>query len=160
MLGYYQMPEATAEVIDWDGWFHTGDLGYIDDNGYVYITGRKKNVIITKNGKNVYPEEIEYQLTTIPFVQEAFVFEQDSSDAQDTVIAASIRMDEEALGEILGSEYTEDAVKKLIWDEVDRLNDNSPNYRKIRKVIIRKTDFVKNTSNKLVRFAEGNKKEE
>ena len=160
MLGYYQMPEATAEVIDRDGWFHTGDLGYIDDNGYVYITGRKKNVIITKNGKNVYPEEIEYQLTTIPFVQEAFVFEQDSSDAQDTVIAASIRMDEEALGEILGSEYTEDAVKKLIWDEVDRLNDNSPNYRKIRKVIIRKTDFVKNTSNKLVRFAEGNKKEE
>ena len=160
MLGYYQMPEATAEVIDRDGWFHTGDLGYIDDNGYVYITGRKKNVIITKNGKNVYPEEIEYQLTTIPFVQEAFVFEQDSSDAQDTVIAASIRMDEEALGEILGSEYTEDAVKKLIWDEVDRLNDNSPNYRKIRKVIIRKTDFVKNTSNKLVRFAEGNKKDE
>ena len=160
MLGYYQMPEATAEVIDRDGWFHTGDLGYIDDNGYVYITGRKKNVIITKNGKNVYPEEIEYQLTTIPFVQEAFVFEQDSSDAQDTVIAASIRMDEEALGEILGSEYTEDAVKKLIWDEVDRLNDNSPNYRKIRKVIIRKTDFVKNTSNKLVRFAEGTKKEE
>lgn len=160
MLGYYQMPEATAEAIDRDGWFHTGDLGYIDDNGYVYITGRKKNVIITKNGKNVYPEEIEYLLTTISFVQEAFVFEQDSSDAQDTVIAASIRMDEEALGEILGNEYTEDAVKKLIWDEVDRLNGNSPNYRKIRKVIIRKTDFVKNTSNKLVRFAEGNKKEE
>ena len=117
-------------------------------------------MIITKNGKNVYPEEIEYLLTTISFVQEAFVFEQDSSDAQDTVIAASIRMDEEALGEILGSEYTEDAVKKLIWDEVDRLNDNSPNYRKIRKVIIRKTDFVKNTSNKLFRFAEGNTKEE
>lgn len=86
-------------------------------------------MIITKNGKNVYPEEIEYLLTTISFVQEAFVFEQDSSDAQDTVIATSIRMDEEALGEILGSEY-------------------------------RKTDFVKNTSNKLVRFAEGNKKEE
>ena len=122
---YHIWPLCAVQVL----WFHTVDLVYIDDNGYVYITGRKKNVIITKNGKNVYPEEIEYLLTTISFVQEAFVFEQDSSDAQDTVIAASIRMDEEALGEILGSEY-------------------------------RKTDFVKNTSNKLVRFAEGNKKEE
>lgn len=160
MLGYYQMPEATAEVIDENGWFHTGDLGYIDENGYAYITGRKKNVIITKNGKNVYPEEIEYQLSTIPFVQEAFVFSQDSSDEQDTVIAASVRMDSELLDELLGSEYSDEDVKKLIWEEVDRLNDSAPNYRKIRRVLIRKKDFVKNTSNKLVRFDEDNKKEE
>lgn len=160
MLGYYQMPEATAEVIDENGWFHTGDLGYIDENGYAYITGRKKNVIITKNGKNVYPEEIEYQLSTIPFVQEAFVFSQDSSDEQDTVIAASVRMDSELLDELLGSEYSDEDVKKLIWKEVDRLNDSAPNYRKIRRVLIRKKDFVKNTSNKLVRFDEDNKKEE
>ncbi|MDO4486754.1 MAG: AMP-binding protein [Bacillota bacterium] len=159
MLGYYQMPEATAEVIDENGWFHTGDLGYIDENGYAYITGRKKNVIITKNGKNVYPEEVEYQLSTIPFVQEAFVFSQNSSDDQDTVIVASVRMDSELLDELLGSDYSDEDVKKLIWKEVDRLNDSAPNYRKIRRVLIRKKDFVKNTSNKLVRFDEDNKKE-
>lgn len=160
MLGYYQMPEATAEVIDKDGWFHTGDLGYIDDKGYAYITGRKKNVIITKNGKNVYPEELEYQLSTISFIQEAFVFAQSSSDEQDTIIVASVKLDEEILEEILGVGYTHEDVKKLIWKEVDQINEKAPGFRRIKRVIIRKTDFVKNTSNKLIRFAEDNKKEE
>jgi len=160
MLGYYEMPEITAETIDEEGWLHTGDLGYMDDDGYVYITGRKKNVIITKNGKNVYPEELEYLLSTIEFVQESFVFAQEVASEKDTTIVASIKMDPEILEEILGAEYTEDDVKKLIWAEVDKINDNAPFYRKIKKVIIRKTDFVKNTSNKLVRFAEENKMEE
>ena len=75
MIGYYKDPEETAKVIDEEGWFHTGDLGYIDSDGYAYLTGRAKNVIITKNGKNVYPEELEYQLGLIPFVSESFVFE-------------------------------------------------------------------------------------
>lgn len=161
MLGYYQMPEITAETIDAEGWLHTGDLGYMDDNGYVFITGRKKNVIITKNGKNVYPEELEYLLSTILFVQESFVFAQETeSEKDDTTIVASIKMDSEILEEILGTEYTEEDVKKLIWAEVDKINENAPFYRKIKKVIVRKTDFVKNTSNKLVRFAEENKMEE
>jgi long-chain acyl-CoA synthetase len=161
MLGYYQMPEITAETIDAEGWLHTGDLGYMDDNGYVFITGRKKNVIITKNGKNVYSEELEYLLSTILFVQESFVFAQETeSEKDDTTIVASIKMDSEILEEILGAEYTEEDVKKLIWAEVDKINENAPFYRKIKKVIVRKTDFVKNTSNKLVRFAEENKMEE
>jgi long-subunit acyl-CoA synthetase (AMP-forming) len=155
------MPEITAETIDAEGWLHTGDLGYMDDNGYVFITGRKKNVIITKNGKNVYPEELEYLLSTILFVQESFVFAQETeSEKDDTTIVASIKMDSEILEEILGAEYTEEDVKKLIWAEVDKINENAPFYRKIKKVIVRKTDFVKNTSNKLVRFAEENKMEE
>ncbi|MEG0156253.1 MAG: AMP-binding protein, partial [Anaerovoracaceae bacterium] len=72
MMGYYHMPEATAEVIT-DGWFHTGDLGYVDQEGYAVITGRKKNVIITKNGKNVYPEELEYYLSNISLISESMV---------------------------------------------------------------------------------------
>ena len=155
------MPEITAETIDAEGWLHTGDLGYMDDNGYVFITGRKKNVIITKNGKNVYPEELEYLLSTILFVQESFVFAQETeSEKDDTTIVASIKMDSEILEEILGTEYTEEDVKKLVWKEVDKINADAPFYRKIKKVIVRKTDFVKNTSNKLVRFAEENKMEE
>lgn len=159
MMGYYQMPEETAEVIDSEGWFHTGDLGYVDDKGYAFITGRKKNVIITKNGKNVYPEELEYLLSNSPYVQESFVFSQDTEHSEDTTIVASIKADRDAVEEKLGKGYTAEDLKKLIWEEVDKVNEDAPFYRKIKKVIIREKDFVKNTSNKLVRFAEENKKE-
>ena len=160
MLGYYEMPEETAAVIDEEGWFHTGDLGYMDDKGYTFITGRKKNVIITKNGKNVYPEELEYQLSNISFVEESFVFEGDSADEKDTLIVASIKLDQDVIEEILGKEYSEKEAKDLVWKEVDKINADAPFYRKIKKVIIRKSDFIKNSSKKLVRFAEDNKREE
>lgn len=159
MLGYYNMPEATAEVIK-DGWYYTGDLGYMDEEGFAYITGRKKNVIITKNGKNVFPEELEYYLSNIPFVQESFVFGQESSDGKDTIIVASVKMDEEELEEILGKNYDPELAKKMLEEEVDRINAESPMFKKIRKIIIRKTDFVKNTSKKLIRFAPENKEEQ
>ena len=160
MIGYYKDPEETAKVIDEEGWFHTGDLGYIDSDGYAYLTGRAKNVIITKNGKNVYPEELEYQLGLIPFVSESFVFEDTKASGKDTTIVASIRTDEEELREVLGDNYSEEAVMKLLWSEVDRINSDAPAYRMIKKVIHRKTDFVHNTSSKLIRFAEENKIEE
>ena len=159
MLGYMDMPEETAAVIDAEGWFHTGDMGYIDENGYAYITGRKKNVIITKNGKNVYPEEIEYLLSLIPFVEESFVFEGES-EKDDTTIVASIKLDQEAVEELLGAEYTTEQAKELVWKEVDKINADAPFYRKIKRVIIRKSDFIKNSSKKLIRFAEDNKKED
>lgn len=159
MMGYYQMPEATAEVIDSEGWFHTGDLGYVDDSGYAFITGRKKNVIITKNGKNVYPEELEYLLSNCPYVQESFVFSQDTEHSDDTTIVAAIKADTEMVEEKLGKGFAAEDLKKLIWEEVDKINADAPFYRKIKKVIIRDRDFVKNTSNKLVRFAEENKRE-
>ncbi len=160
MMGYMDMPEETAAVIDAEGWFHTGDLGYIDEKGYAFITGRKKNVIITKNGKNVYPEELEYQLSNIPFVEESFVFEGDSSNEKDTTIVASIKLDQETVEEILGKEYTVEQAKDLVWKEVDKINADAPFYRKIKKVIIRKSEFIKNSSKKLVRFNEDNKKED
>ena len=160
MIGYYNDPEETAKVIDEEGWFHTGDLGYVDEQGYTYLTGRAKNVIITKNGKNVYPEEIEYQLGLIDFVQESFVFEDAKASGKDTLIVASIKVDNEEISEILGDDYTDDDVKALIWKEVDKINESAPAYRMIKKVILRKTDFIHNTSSKLIRFAEENKAEE
>lgn len=159
MLGYYNMPEMTAEVIK-DGWYYTGDLGYMDEDGFAYITGRKKNVIITKNGKNVFPEELEYYLSTIPFVQESFVFGQENEDGSDTLIVASIKLDEEELKEILGENYTDEDARKLLDAEVDKINANSPLFKRIRKIIIRKTDFVKNASKKLIRFAPENREEQ
>lgn len=160
MLGYYKDPEETAKVLDEEGWFHTGDLGYIDKEGYIYLTGRAKNVIITKNGKNVYPEELEYLLGLVTFISESFVFEDTKATGSGTLIVASIKTDEEELAEVLGEEYTEEDVMKLIWKEVNRINADAPPYRMIRKVIHRKTDFVHNTSSKLIRFAEENKAEQ
>ena len=159
MLGYYHDPEETAKVIDEEGWFHTGDLGYVDSDGYAYLTGRAKNVIITKNGKNVYPEEIEYQLGLVDFIQESFVFEDTRDSGNDTTIVASVKVDDEEISEILGETYTDDQVRELIWKAVDRINAGAPAYRQIKKVILRKTDFVHNTSSKLIRFDENNKRE-
>ena len=159
MMGYYQMPEETAAVIDEDQWFHTGDLGYIDENGYAYITGRKKNVIITKNGKNVYPEELEYQLSLSPYIEESFVFSSTQPGESDISIVASIRPDMELIREELPTEPTDQDIKTILWEEVDKINKTAPLYRRIRKLILRKKEFIKNTSNKLVRFAEENKVE-
>ncbi|MCC2865763.1 AMP-binding protein [Anaerovorax odorimutans] len=158
MFGYYNMPEATASVIR-DGWFHTGDLGYIDEDGYAYITGRKKNVIITKNGKNVYPEELEYYLSNVPFIEESFVFGQDSDDGEDTTIVASVKLDEEELKEKLGKDYSLEEAQKLLWQEVDKINEMTPFFKKIKKIIIRKEDFAKNTAKKIVRYADSNREE-
>lgn len=156
MLGYYNMPEATAEVLK-DGWFYTGDLGYIDSEGYAYITGRKKNVIITKNGKNVYPEELEYYLSNIPYVLESLVYDKESEDGSDTVIVAAIRIDEEEVSETLGQGYTDEMVEELLWKEVDKINETSPYFKKIKRVVLRKEEFEKNTSKKIKRFVESNK---
>lgn len=158
MLGYYNMPEATAEVIR-DGWFHTGDLGYMDAAGYAYLTGREKNAIITKNGKNVYPEEIERHLGDIPYVEESFVFGQDSDDGEDTVIVASVTLDQEELETRLGSAPDKEAIEKLVWEDVDKINSQAPFYRKIKKLIIRKEEFEKNTAKKIIRYAESNREE-
>ena len=158
MLGYYNNPEATAEVIV-DGWFHTGDQGYVDEEDFIYITGRKKNVIITANGKNVFPEELEYYLAKIPYVEECMVWSAEDENANDITISATIKPDMEEVENVLGKEKAadEDAIQKLLWEEVDKVNENLPLFKKIKKVIVRTEDFEKTTGKKIKRFVESNK---
>jgi long-chain acyl-CoA synthetase len=156
MLGYYKNPEASAEVLR-DGWFYTGDLGYIDEDHFVHITGRIKNVIITKNGKNVYPEEIENYLGKIPYVNESLVWGKDSDETGETLIFASIRADYDEVKDTLGDDYTDEQVAELIWKEIDVLNNQLPFFKRIRKIDVRKEEFEKTTGKKIKRFVDSNK---
>ncbi len=159
MLGYYKNPEATAEVIK-DGWFYTGDLGYIDAEGYIIITGRKKNVIITKNGKNVFPEEIEYQLSLHDEIAESMVFEDSASSKDDTIIAVGIYPDWTLLKEKLGEDAdNDDKVKEYLWTIVNEVNACNPPYKMMKRLLLRHSEFNKNTSKKIRRFEESNKME-
>ena len=159
MLGYYKNPEATAQVIK-DGWFYTGDQGYVDEDDFIYITGRKKNVIIASNGKNVFPEELEYMLSKIPYVSESMVWGAEGEKAGDVVVVAAIIPDLEEVEAALGAEKAKDdeAVKELLWREVDKINAGLPLFKKIRKISVRHEEFEKNTSKKIKRFVEANKK--
>lgn len=156
MLGYYKDEEATKAVLK-DGWFYTGDLGYMDEDRFVYITGRKKNVIITKNGKNVYPEEIEYYLSKIPYVEESLVWGKESDDSGEILIYASIKVDEEEIKEALGEDYNDRRIYDLMWEEIDKINIKMPFFKRIKKIEIRKNDFEKTTGKKIKRFVDSNK---
>ena len=149
-------PEQTAEVIE-DGWLLTGDLGYMDDEGYIVMTGRRKNVIITKNGKNVFPEELEYNLAGVDCVKESMIFSEQTKDGDDVLIVAAIRLDDEEVAEKWGADLGKEDLEKKMWEEVDKLNLDQPFFKRIKKIIIRDEDLVKNTSNKVIRFAEENK---
>ncbi|NLB24499.1 MAG: long-chain fatty acid--CoA ligase [Clostridiales bacterium] len=159
MLGYYNNPEATAQVIR-DGWFNTGDLGYVDKEGYIYLTGRKKNVIITANGKNIYPEELEFMLSEIPLISESMVWGF-NEQGHDTSIVATVRVDEEELSELTGgktlSDITDKEILEMLWKEVDVRNEELPVWKKVKKLIIKRDEFDKTTGKKIKRYVEGNK---
>jgi len=150
MLGYYKNPEATAEAIDEDGFYHTGDLGYIDDNGFCIITGRKKNVIVSKNGKNIFPEEIESLLGHSPYVAESVISGEDSQ-RDDIIITATIFPDMEVVKEKLGPEPAQKDIQNLLEKEVQKVNEQLVSYKNIRQVIYRDTEFEKTTSRKIRR---------
>lgn len=154
MLGYYNNPEATQNAIK-DGWFHTGDLGKIDENGYLYITGRCKSVIVTKNGKNIYPEEVEYYLNDNPLISEALVQGIQESNDDETYVKAQIYPNLEAISEYLkGSVPTKEEIKKIISDVVSNVNSKLPNYKHIKGFIIRDKEFEKTTTQKVKRYGE------
>ena len=160
MLGYYNNPEATEKVMT-DGWFHTGDLGKIDENGYLYITGRCKSVIVTKNGKNIYPEEVEYYLNDNPLISEALVQGIQEDDDDETYVKAQIYPNLEAISEYLkGSVPTKEEIKKIISDVVSNVNSKLPNYKHIKGFIIRDKEFEKTTTQKVKRYGENMKYDE
>ena len=159
MMGYYKDPENTAAVLDEEGWFHTGDIGYLDRDNYVFITGRKKNVIIANNGKNVFPEELESYLQAVPAVSESMVWGGDRDpNSPWNGICATIRLDPEVLERKLGPDYTPEQASALIEAEVDKINSDLPRFKRIAHVIVRNRDFDKTTTNKIRRFVEDNKR--
>ena len=151
-MGYYKDPENTSAALDADGYYHTGDLGYIDEDHFCIITGRKKNVIIAKNGKNVFPEEIEYLLSLSPYVCESVISGVEDEARDDIIIKATIFPEMEEVTAKLGEDPSEDAITELLKEVVSETNEKLPNYKKIKKVELRMTEFEKNTSKKIKRY--------
>ncbi|KAB2921575.1 MAG: AMP-binding protein, partial [Bacteroidetes bacterium] len=154
MAGYYKNPAATAEVFD-NGWFKTGDLGFIDADGFLHISGRKKNVIISKSGKNVFPEEIEDVLNRSPYIMESLVYGEEDAKLGE-IIAAQVVPDAEAfieLSERTGREITKEMIHHIIADEVAKVNDQISGYKQVRRFVVRDQEFQKTTTQKIKRFA-------
>lgn len=157
MLGYYEDEEKTKQTII-NGWFHTGDLGKIDENGYLYITGRCKSVIVTKNGKNIYPEEVEYYLNDNPLISESLVLGIHKDNDDETYINAQIYPNIEAITEYLkGSIPTKEEIWKIISDAVVTVNKKLPNYKHIKSFGIRDKEFEKTTTQKIKRYGDNMK---
>lgn len=157
MLGYYEMEEETNKVIK-DGWFNSGDIGYLDKDGYLYITGRSKNVIVTANGKNIYPEEIELVLGKIPYISECMVY--GKGDKDDLTVSVKVIPNYEYIKENLKKDMSEEEIYNLIWDEIKKVNKTLTSYKAIKYLEIKKDEFEKTTTMKIKRFAELKKDEE
>lgn len=153
MLGYYQNEEQTNEVLK-ENWFHTGDLGYLDKDGFLFITGRKKDLIVLKNGKKVFPEELETLVNRLEEVEESFVYGMPTENNEDN-IKVSVKV-----------VYNEDVVKKkygnidpkelyeIIWNKIKEINKTLPKYKYIKHMTITKEPLIKTTTNKIKRNEE------
>ena len=150
MLGYYEMPEETAKVIK-DGWFYTGDLGYKDKEGHIFITGRQKNVIVLKNGKNIYPEEIEALIVKHPYVSEVMAFGKEKDD--DLLLSVKIVYNEEYVKQNY-PDMTEEDFRKVVWNDIKEINKTLPQYKYIKNLVLTNEPMVKTTTAKIKRFEE------
>ncbi|NLC88114.1 MAG: long-chain fatty acid--CoA ligase [Clostridiaceae bacterium] len=163
MIGYYEDEEATNEVIeiDKDGnrWFHSGDVGYLDENGFLYITGRIKNVIVTQNGKNVYPEEIELMLGDIPEIKECMIYGKKVAGQKELTITARVIPNIDEIKRYYEKEeLTEEEIYNIIWNKIKEVNHKLSSYKAIKSLEIKKDEFVKTTTMKIKRYVEINKK--
>jgi long-chain acyl-CoA synthetase len=156
MIGYYEDDNATKEAIDNEGWFHTGDLGYIDDEGFITITGRAKSMIVLNNGKKAFPEEYEMLLNNIDGVKESFVWGNTAPDG-DIQVCAKLVLDKNILKEKLGAEPNDSEMAKILQTEIKNINQELPQYKIIRYFVISYEDLVKTTSLKIKRPIEYNK---
>ena len=150
MLGYYEMEEETSKVLK-DGWFYTGDLGYIDKDGFLFITGRKKNVVVLKNGKNIYPEELELLVNNLPYVAESMVFGKPKND--DLILSVKIVYNQDYISDKYG-DISEENLRDIIWKDIKKINSSLPNYKHIKNLIITDEPMIKTTTQKVKRFEE------
>jgi long-chain acyl-CoA synthetase len=153
MKGYYKNEKATKEVF-YDGWFLTGDIGYFDEDGYLYITGRKKAVIVTKGGKNIYPEEIENKLTESPYIEEVLVFGAINPETGEEEVQALVypNLDEvRELAHKMGKVPDDDFIYEIISKEIERLSKDLAPYKRIKRFALRYEEFPKTTTRKIKR---------
>ena len=149
MLGYYKNPEETAKVLV-DGWLHTGDYGYFDKDGFLYISGRKKNVIVTKNGKNIFPEEVEYYLNKCDYIKEVVVWGVEDEKTGDIIVAAEIFPDQSVVEKEFGK-ITEEGLRRLLKKSIDEINEQMPLYKRVKRIELRDEEFDKTTTQKIKR---------
>jgi long-chain acyl-CoA synthetase len=154
MLGYFNNEDATKNAIR-DGWFHTGDLAKKDKSGFYYITGRIKNVIITKNGKNIFPEELETYINKSPFVQESFVYGKFNTASGDTQVSVQIFPNLEVIKERFKAvNVSKEQIIEVLGEVVRNVNKNVPLYKHIKGFTIRESEFIKTTTQKIKRYVE------
>ena len=151
MIGYYHNDEENRKAFI-DGWFRTGDFGYITEDGFLYVTGRKKDIIVLQNGKNVYPQEIEFLINQLPYVTESMVYQR-GKDKTDTMLCAKIVYDKDVIRETLG-EKTEKEYQECIWDKVKDINQQLPVFKHIKKISITTEPLIKTTTQKVKRYEE------
>ena len=152
---YTLQEDANKEAIDEQGWLHTGDLAKIDKDGYIFITGRKKFVIVLKNGKNIYPEELEELLSTLPYVEESLVFGYPKDD--DLTISAKIVYNNDYIKENY-KDISKEELENIIWKDIkEKVNIKITNFKHIKKLIITDEPMIKTTTAKIKRFEEINK---
>lgn len=155
MMGYYQDEEKTKETIK-DGWLYTGDVGYFNEKGNLVITGRTKNVIVTSNGKNIYPEELETLINRIPLVEESMVYGAKAAKKnQELIVTARVTINKEYLEEkYKGVKLSNKQIHDIIWEEIKKINRELVSYKAIKKLEVKEDEFVKTTTMKIKRFAE------
>ena len=156
MIGYYEDEKATnevIEVIDGERWFHSGDIGYLDKDGFLYITGRSKNVIVTQNGKNIYPEEIELLLAQVPEIKECMVYgKQDEKDPTNKELIISVKVIPNL--DKIGKDLTDEEIREIIWPKIKEVNKKLTSYKAIKNLEIKHDEFEKTTTMKIKRYAE------
>lgn len=151
MLGYYNDEEKTKDAFE-DGWFRTGDYGYIDNEGFLFITGRKKDIIVLRNGKNIYPQELEFLINKLDYVQESMVYSREASKT-DTLLAAKIVYDKEIMEKNFPDKSVND-YKNIIWNDIKEINKNLADYKHIKKITITDVPMEKTTTQKIKRYQE------